>query len=86
MAPGEGVPATRVGAFGRGIGTDCNECGFQVPEGVRMLWGGSGAADDPGRTVAGRITGTFPAIVALSVLAVACARELPPRRPFVDTW
>jgi hypothetical protein len=42
MAPGEGVPDTRLGAFGGGIGTDCNECGFQVPEGARMLWGGHG--------------------------------------------
>lgn len=73
MAAGEGVPSTRAGAFGRGTGTDCNECGFQVPEGARMLWGASGAADDPGRTVAGRVMGTAPAIVALSVVAVAFA-------------
>ncbi|MFM8641067.1 MAG: hypothetical protein ACKOEL_10585, partial [Planctomycetota bacterium] len=73
MAPGEGVPTTRLGAFGRGTGTDCNECGFQVPEGARLLWGGSGAADDPGRTLAGRIVGTLPAILVLGALSVAVA-------------
>jgi hypothetical protein len=73
MAPGEGVPDTRLGAFGRGIGTDCNECGFQVPEGARMLWGASGSGDDPMRSLAGRIAGTFPIIIPLGGMAVLTA-------------
>jgi hypothetical protein len=73
MAPGEGVPDTRLGAFGRGIGTDCNECGFRVPEGARMLWGASGSGDDPMRSLAGRIAGTFPIIIPLGGMAVLTA-------------
>ena len=73
MAPGQGVPDTRLGAFGRGIGTDCNECGFQVPEGARMLWGASGSGDDPMRSLAGRIAGTFPIIIPLGGTAVLTA-------------
>jgi len=47
MAPGPGVPETRFGAFREGMAANCNECGWQVPAGSRMLCGGTSRADDP---------------------------------------
>jgi hypothetical protein len=51
VAPGPGVPTDQLGPFTAGVGADCNECGTAFPPGTRLLVGGSGASDDPHRSV-----------------------------------